>query len=135
MYDKDEINSIAVLYSVDPKVQHFELLLKVLTPMIEKILVKHPDVKEHWEDIKQVVLIKIWDTFTSVTKCRKLWEHSIPATYFYFRIREYVSREKEKVKKMYDMYDSNMKSFEELKPWGRLQLGVDSTKDEWDDFR
>jgi len=134
MYDKDEINSIAILYSVDPRVQNFELLLKVLTPMINYILMRHPEVREHWEDVRQEVLIKIWDNFVSPVKLQWIFKNSIPADYFFFRIRDWVFREAKKVSKAYDMYDPNIKSIEDLTAKEKASIGIDPNGEDFDEW-
>ena len=132
MYDKDEINSVAILYSVDPKVQNFEMLLKVLSPMIDYVLVKHPDVQEHWEDVKQEVLTLIWDNCSSVIQLRKLFKYSVPADYFYFKIREWVFRECRKMSGMYDMYNPLVKSYVDMNKKEKNMLNAELEDELWD---
>ena len=135
MYDKDEINSIAILYSVDPKVQHFELLLKALTPMVTYVLLRHPEVQEHWEDMKQEVLVSIWGVYTDVLKQRRLWKNHIPADYFFFRIRDWVSRQAEKTRGMYDMYNPiRVRAIDDLTVKEKGKIRIDPTNEDFDEW-
>jgi len=134
MYDKDEINSIAILYSVDPKVQYFEGLLKALTPMINYVLLRHPEVQEHWEDIRQEILIAIWDNLTGPDKLKLIFEGNVPADYFYFRIRRWANYHSSKIKSEYDMYNPVVKSIEDLSAKEKAQVTIDPNGEDFDEW-
>lgn len=135
MYDKDEINSIAILYSVDPGFHNFELLLRVLSPMVDYVLMRHPEVKEHWEDLRQEVLIKIWDNLSSVPFLRKVFTQNIPADYFFFRIRDYLKDSAiPKIKGTYDMYNPAVKAIEDLSAKEKARIAIDPNGEDFDEW-
>jgi len=134
MYDKDEINAISILYSIDPTEENFDMLLKALMPLIDKILLNHLQVEEHWEDIKQEILLRLWENYKDVNKLKKIFEKNVPFYYFYYRIRDYCFRIGNIILKKYDMYDENIKSFEELTDKQKREIGIDTPKVMYEKF-
>jgi len=134
MYDKDEINAISILYSIDPTEENFDMLLKALVPLIDKILLNYPQIEEHWEDIKQEMLLRFWGNYKDADKLKKIFEQNIPLYYFYFVIRGYIFRMIKSILKGYDMYDENIKSFEELSLRQRQRMGIDIFKEKYEKF-
>lgn len=134
MYDKDEINALAVLYTVEPFEEHFELLLKALEPMIEKVILRYPEVQEHLEDIRQEVFLKLLDLGPRYLWLGVIFNGNIPADYFFFRIRDWARREAEKIKKKYDMYNPVVKSIEDLTKREKKKLRIEITREDYDEW-
>lgn len=134
MYDKDEINALAVLYTVEPFEEHFESLLKALEPMIEKIILRYPKVQEHLDDIKQEVFIKLLDLQPRYLWLETIFNANIPSDYFFFRIRDWVRRQAEKIQTMYDMYNPLVKSIAELTKKEKKQLRIEMTREDWEQW-
>lgn len=88
MYDKDEINAVAILYSETGADCDFECLLKVLEPMIEKILLRYPKYEEFYEDLKQEIYCLMIKRF-SRGRFKKIFKKHIPTAYLFYVIRRY----------------------------------------------
>jgi len=148
-YDRDEINAIAILYTETEDCDDFVLLLKVLEPMIWDVMFRYPKYREHQEDIKQEVLIKLMNNFEIGRSTRKnrvnLKENftkNIPTDYFFWKIKRYVllslkksdshfnphkPGERVDPKKFsgYDMYNDEVTAFADLSTEEKMNLGLD----------
>jgi hypothetical protein len=133
MYDKDEINAVSMLYITEEREEDFELLLKALEPMISAMLLRIPQVREHWEDVKQEIFLHIWKIrFFSWFKHQL--RSNIPADYFFFRIRELVYFWSQKTKREYDMYEPCIDFFEDLSAKEKRQvLDMEDPWEMWND--
>ena len=96
MYDKDEVNAIAMLYAVEQRKEDFDLLLKALDPMINVVVKRYPEYAEHFEDIKQSVFLSLIKNVRLDAKERsnredleKGFSHKLPSTFFFYKIRVY----------------------------------------------
>ena len=87
-YDKTEINSLAILFTEDPSKENSDNLLKVLEPLVKKILIRYPDYFYIFDDNLQDILFKLWDKYLSEpAKLKKIFKNNIPADYFFMKIK------------------------------------------------
>jgi hypothetical protein len=150
MYNQDKINELAKRYVESEDDADFIKLLQALEPMIQKILLRYPKYAEHQEDLKQEVMIKIFNNFKIGSSNRKnkvdlkrVFEKNIPASYFFYRIKEQILHSISKVdsgfqvKKLkrgrlrkkivgYDMYDEMAVGFEDLTEKEKAEFGIDA---------
>lgn len=122
MYDKDEINAISTLYIISDREEDFELLLKVLEPMIAAALLRIPEVKEHWEDIKQEIFLHLYKYYSQIEVLQKRLKGNIPADYFFFCFRELARHWSKKTARQYDMYNDKLISFGNLSAIEKREL-------------
>jgi len=150
MYDKEKINKLAMEFVNTGN--GFNELLEVLEPMVQKILLRYPKYEEHHEDLKQTVLLKIFQRMNDAEKMKPRFTKNVPSDYLFFRIKDYirtaiagidsrfnprkpkerkelVSKGKKKMKTTgYDMYDEVLVSFQDLTPKERIELGLDDVE-------
>ena len=87
-YNKEKINNLTVTFLETG--EGFEDLLRELEKMCWKVIQRHPKYKAYWEDLKQEMLIKVWQCLLNKPdKLRKSVANHIPADYFFFRLRGY----------------------------------------------
>ncbi len=94
MYDKSLIERLAQEYAITGEDSDFEKVLLVISPLIDVILGrKYSSIKHEWEDMKQEVLLKLWENrsilcFTKSTKLHR---------FLHERVRDNLSRAAKKI--------------------------------------
>jgi len=86
-YNKEMINSLTLTFLETG--DGFEDLLKELEKMCWKVVQRYPKYREYWEDLKQEMLIKIWQGFGEVENLKKLLGDNIPGDFFFFKCKEF----------------------------------------------
>ena len=145
MYDKDEINALAILYAVEKNPENFGLLLMALEPMIEVVVKRYPEYAEHFEDIKQSVFLSLIKSIGPDAKKRsnrenleKGFSHKLPSTFFFYKARLYTRTaisildtskpmsggqfREHHLSMGYDMYANDVISIEDLPPKQKRKL-------------
>jgi len=158
IYNKENINIATKRYVESKNYDDFEELLALLEPLIQKILLRHPKYKEHHEDLKQDVMIRLCKNFGPNRRKRKngvdldvVFQKNIPSAYFFERIKGFVihvipsidstfqirkeNKNKIRTKQFgYNHYENDTISFCELLPTEKRKLGIDLNTYEFDDF-
>jgi len=83
MYDKDEINAAAMLYSVTGEEEDFAIMLAAAAPMLEIILRKYYKYKTFFPDIRQEVFLHMIKRWQNPNRLRPVFDRMIPSQFFY----------------------------------------------------
>lgn len=86
-YNKEKINSLTITFLETG--DGFEDLLAELEKMCWKVLYRYPKYKEYWEDLRQEMLIKIWQCLGKADNLKRLLSDNVPADFFFSRLRGY----------------------------------------------
>ena len=113
-YNKEKINNLTVEFLETGN--GFEDLLKELEKMCWKIVQRYPKYKEYWEDLKQEMLIKIWQKYSEVAELRKYMTNNIPADYFFSRCRGFALLAIETIDPSFDHNNPGISKFSSRHP-------------------
>lgn len=111
MYQNQAINGLAERFITKEDDQIFESLLTELSSLIDSQLAKkYSSMKSFWEDMKQDVLLKLWENRRGL--------HSIKSEnlsqYFYRNIQRYLYRSCTRIKRQYDCFNPKAISLEDI---------------------
>lgn len=111
MYQNQLINGLTEKYITKEDDKIFEDLLTELSILIDSQLAKkYSSMKSFWEDMKQDVLLKLWENRQGL--------HLVKSTnlsqYFYRRIQDWLNRSCARIKRQYDSFRPDTISLEEI---------------------
>jgi len=100
VYSKEKIGLLFNHYvdSGDDKV--FGELMEAIDPIIDIVLKKYQKYERHFDDVKQLVKLKMWKNQRNPKKLGRY--RKSPTTYMFYLVRSYVSIAYEKILKIYD---------------------------------
>ena len=112
MYNKALINKLAKRYATKRENDTFTQLLQELTPIIDIQLGKnYSSLKEYWDDLRQDVLLKLWENRFNIKKMISAGVE--PCQFLYERIRTWLNRASAKNQREYDALNPDIMSIEE----------------------
>ncbi|MCK4647951.1 hypothetical protein KAT51_00365 [bacterium] len=108
MYDKKLINKLSKRYA--KKRDGIDELLRALEPIIDIQMGKnYSSMKEYWDDMKQDVLLKIWENRKAIRQ--QILRGDNPDQLFWNRVRNWLGRSQKKYRE-YDAMNSNVDSYD-----------------------
>lgn len=151
-YDKEQIDKLAYKYVETEDKKDFDNLLCALEPMIIKVLFRYQKYREHQEDLKNEIFIKIIKNLEigrsdrkNKTDLKECFKKNIPSDFFFFRIKRFAQtaisgidgffdlqnikykRDKVRVRGGYDVYNDNLLFFDDLAKDVKLRIGFDES--------